>query len=96
MMITVDLCGSSFDTKTYIYDEDLNSIICNDDFYFDDDCGVYVSKIEYVELTGGEIYYKIVDGYSNSGPYEIMVTELLYFHLSCPPVSPIYSVRAVE
>ena len=44
--VDVDLCGSSYDTKLYIYDSDLNRIACNDDAYFDDDCGVYVSKIE--------------------------------------------------
>ncbi len=31
--VKVDLCGSLYDTKVYMYDENLNIIDCNDDFY---------------------------------------------------------------
>ncbi len=82
--ISVDLCGSGYDTKTYIYDSNLNHIICNDDFYNDDICGVYVSKIEYAELMGGETYYIFVDGYGgDSGDYILNITE----NLPCPPLT---------
>ena len=90
--ISVDLCGSGYDTKTYIYNENLLSIICNDDFYYDDICGEYVSKIEYVELTGGELYYIVVDGYGgDSGFYELMVSEFTICHLDMADVSRILS-----
>jgi hypothetical protein len=43
--VDIDLCGSSYDTKLYVYDDGLNLVACNDDFYFDDECGVYVSRL---------------------------------------------------
>jgi len=45
IQLTVDLCGSGYDTKAYILDEFLTPIACNDDFYFDATCGVYASKV---------------------------------------------------
>ncbi len=72
--IFVDLCGSGYDTKTYIFDESGNVVACNDDFYFDDTCGVYVSKIEDAFLYAGEVYYLVIDGYGgDSGDYILMV-----------------------
>jgi len=83
--INVDLCGSPYDTKTFIYDSDLNVIACNDDFYFDDECGVYVSKIEEAFLTGGSIYYIIIDGYGGDyGDYILQVTEYVPCFVTCP------------
>lgn len=70
-----DLCGSSYDTKIYVYDADLNAVGCNDDFYFTSDCGVYVSYIGSLELTAGT-YYVVIDGYgSSNGDYILNVTE---------------------
>ena len=46
--VDIDLLGSTYDTKVYVYDEDLALVACNDDFYPD-----YVSKIENVALMGG-------------------------------------------
>jgi len=80
MMVVVDLFGSTYDTKVYIYDESLNLIACNDDFYSD-----YVSKIEQAALTGGVGYFIIVDGYgSASGDYVITVTEFEQCFVYCP------------
>ena len=31
----IDLFGSSYDTKVYVYDGSLNVLACNDDYYFD-------------------------------------------------------------
>ncbi len=84
--IDVDLCGSSFDTKIYIFDSDLNNIICNDDFYFDDICGVWVSRIEYADLTGGETYFIIIDGHDGGADdYILNVTENVPCPQPCPP-----------
>ncbi len=70
LFINVDLCGSGYDTKTFIYDSSMNVIACNDDFYFDDTCGVYVSLIEYAGLVAGETYYIVIDGYGgDAGDY---------------------------
>jgi hypothetical protein len=75
MLIDVDLCGSAYDTKVYILDENLNVLACNDDFYFPGDtCGDYVSKIERACLMGGATYYIVIDGYGGeSGGYELHV-----------------------
>ncbi len=63
--VTIDLCGSSYDTKVFVYE---NSIIpgspfaCNDD---DTSCSNFQSKIECLQLIGGNTYYIIVDGWGN-------------------------------
>ncbi len=31
--VKIDLCGSLYDTKVYLYDEFMNLIACNDDYY---------------------------------------------------------------
>ena len=74
-MVSVDLCGSGYDTKTYILDADYNVIACNDDYYDEgDDCGDWVSYIEYVPLYGGVEYFIVVDGYGgDSGDYTLNV-----------------------
>lgn len=72
--VNVDLCGSSYDTKVYVYDETLALIDCNDDFYFDDVCGTYVSALWDVPLMGGTTYFIIIDGYGGAaGEYNLLV-----------------------
>ncbi len=72
--VSIDLCGSLYDTKVYVYDEDMNYVACNDDFYGDDECGMYVSLIEEVFLQAGIRYYIVVDGYgSDCGEYSLLV-----------------------
>lgn len=72
--VLIDLCGSLYDTKLYVYDASLVQVACNDDFYFDDLCGVYVSAIEDLPLTGGMQYYIVIDGYGGeSGDYVLAV-----------------------
>lgn len=84
--LIVDLCGSSYDTKTYVYDSDLNLVACNDDYYFDSPCGIYVSYIEYADVIGGETYYIVVDGYGgDSGDYVINVYDMWHCNIPCPP-----------
>jgi len=83
--VTVDLCGSGYDTKTYIYDAGMGLVACNDDFYFDAVCGTYVSKIEAAFLTGGATYYIIVDGYGgDSGDYVLNVSGFEPCVVTCP------------
>ena len=73
-LIGVDLCGSQYDTKTYIYDSGLNLVACNDDFYVEDPCGVYVSRIEAAQLMAGETYFIVIDGYGGDcGNYDLTV-----------------------
>ena len=85
IMIDVDLCGSGYDTKTYIYDIDLNLIACNDDFYTGDPCGIYVSLIENAPLLGGNTYYIVIDGYGgDAGDYVLNLIENEPCFVYCP------------
>ena len=69
--VDIDLLGSIYDTKLYVYDGDMNLIACNDDFYPD-----YVSKLENVPLLGGMQYFIVIDGYGGDfGDYVMAITE---------------------
>jgi len=84
--VDIDMCGSSYDTKIYVYDEAMNVIACNDDFYFDDYCGMYVSKIEAMVLPANTTYYLVIDGYGGDhGDYELAITLFWGEHVECPP-----------
>ena len=83
---TVDLCGSLYDTKTYIFDSAGNLIDCNDDFYSDKSCGHYVSLIPMAPLNGGETYFIVIDGYGgDAGDYTLEVREY-WDVMPCPVV----------
>jgi len=76
LLLAVYLCESFYDTKTYVYDSDMNLIACNDDA----DCGYsgYQSALYAVPLIGGMTYYIIVDGYGGDcGPYTLEVYEFV-------------------
>ena len=76
VVLSVDLCGSGYDTKTYIYEGSGNLVFCNDDAYFDDTCGIYVSLIEAAFLNAGETYYFVIDGYGeDTGDYILNIHE---------------------
>jgi hypothetical protein len=83
--VNIDLCGSAYDTKMYVYDAGLNLIACNDDFYFGAPCGTYVSKLENVPFVAGTTYYIIIDGYgSASGAYVLSIAAFVPCVISCP------------
>lgn len=76
--VDIDLCGSSYDTKVYVFESDgVTVVACNDDYYTDVECGEYVSFIAGAPLVGGNTYYIVVDGYSSSdfGAYQMVITE---------------------
>jgi hypothetical protein len=86
--LDIDLCGSSYDTKLYVYDEGLGLVACNDDFYFEDPCGIYVSFLDAVPMTAGMNYYIIVDGYGGDfGDYVLSVDLSEICALECAPGS---------
>jgi hypothetical protein len=71
MTVDIDMLGSDYDTKIYVYDESLALVACNDDFYAD-----YVSRIENCALAGGATYYLVIDGYgSEAGEYLLNVSN---------------------
>jgi len=86
--VDIDLCGSNYDTKLFVYDDSMNLIDCNDDFWFDDVCGQYVSFLGAVEMNAGMQYYIIIDGYGGSfGDYILSISEYEPCVLDCPPES---------
>ncbi len=79
--VDIDLFGSQYDTKVYVYDQNLALVACNDDFYPD-----YVSKIENVDLEGGIQYFIVIDGYGGDhGDYVLNITENVPCVLDCLP-----------
>ncbi len=69
--ITFDLYGSFYDTKIYIYDEQLNLLACNDDYYWD-----YTSCIDFFSDYSGLLYI-VIDGYGGDcGLYMIVLYEM--------------------
>ncbi|MDD5718667.1 MAG: hypothetical protein PHQ53_03145 [Candidatus Krumholzibacteria bacterium] len=80
----LDLCYSSYDTKIYVYDVNLNLIGCNDDAHFEAPCYTYSSKLT-VTLNAGIEYYIIIDAYgTNSGAYVLDIVEYFPCELECP------------
>jgi hypothetical protein len=78
--VDIDLLGSTYDTKLYVYDQNLLLVACNDDFYSD-----YVSKLENVALMGGVQYFVIIDGYGGAnGNYVMNIAGFEPCVLTCP------------
>jgi hypothetical protein len=81
ILVDIDMLGSEYDTKIYVYDAELNLIACNDDFYPD-----YVSKLEQINLLGDALYFLVIDGWNgDSGNYVLTITEHELCVLECPP-----------
>jgi hypothetical protein len=84
-VVDIDMCGSSYDTKIYVYDEDLALVACNDDFYFDNYCGMYVSRIEALALDADLDYFLVIDGYGgDAGDYHLEITDFTGHGVDCP------------
>ncbi len=80
LQLTVDLFGSEYDTKVYIFNESMEIIACNDDYYEN-----YVSKIIGASLLGGITYYIIIDGYGfQHGQYVLHLEEYHPCEIFCP------------
>ncbi len=84
VVVDIDLFGSAYDTKVYVYENAAtpgSPYACNDDFYFD-----FVSKIEGLFLSAGNTYYIIVDGYgTDCGDYTLTITEFVPCVVECLP-----------
>ncbi|MDD5718668.1 MAG: hypothetical protein PHQ53_03150 [Candidatus Krumholzibacteria bacterium] len=84
----LDLCYSSYDTKIYVYDVNLNLIGCNDDAYFAAPCYTYSSKLN-VTLNAGMEYYIIIDAYgAHAGAYLLDIAEYFACVIECPGSGP--------
>ena len=84
LVVNVDLCASSYDTKVYIFENvEGNVVCCNDDA----DCDVtgYQSFMENVFLYAGNTYYFVVDGYNEDcGEYVLEIDVLSPCDLNPP------------
>jgi hypothetical protein len=67
-LMDVDLEGSGYDTKVYVYEDAAGNVVgCNDDYYSD-----YTSAVFDVPVSPGHTYYIVIDGYgTSSGGYVI-------------------------
>jgi hypothetical protein len=81
--ITVDLCDSLYDTKTYVYDSFLALVdtrpagapACNDDFCTSPNGAPFRSFLACVNVAAGATHYIVVDGWLGSlGSYQIDVS----------------------
>mgnify|MGYP003572055568 CR=1 FL=1 len=77
--IDIDLCGSGYDTKLFVYQDAAtpgSPWACNDDFYTGPPCGLYVSFLANVPVFAGHTYYIVIDGYGGAcGDYILEITE---------------------
>ncbi len=69
--LTIDLCGSDYDTKIYVMSDEGQIFDCNDDYYYGGVCGQQTSRIDNLWLPPGETYYLVIDGAGGAaGQYE--------------------------
>jgi hypothetical protein len=83
-MINIDMWGSSYDTKIWVYEDVCDNghvVACNDDYYSN-----YVSAIFGLSIYSGHTYYIVVDGYGGDcGDYLIDVSYYIQCDVVCPP-----------
>jgi hypothetical protein len=78
--VDIDMLGSSYDTKIYVYSEGMTLVACNDDFHPD-----FVSKLENVALSGDTKYFLVIDGYGGAaGQYVLSITDFVPCVIDCP------------
>jgi hypothetical protein len=86
--IHIDLCYSLYDTKVYVYENYWTPgapFACNDDFYYGSPCGVYTSRIEFLNIGAGNTYYIVVDGYGGDcGDFQLDIMADEPCDLTCP------------
>jgi len=73
--VRIDLCGSLYDTKLFVMDAAQEVLACNDDAYYDPDCGHNTSLIPGLPVSAGVTYYIVVDGFGGDcGDYVLNVS----------------------
>jgi hypothetical protein len=87
--ITISLCrGSAYDTKVYVFENaEGNTVACNDDACttpnFPDN--PWVSAIDVLDVTAGNTYYIIVDGYGLESGFFTLDVDLITSGACCLP-----------
>ncbi|MDO9172001.1 MAG: hypothetical protein Q7W29_09235, partial [bacterium] len=84
--VTIDLCGSGYDTRVFVYDYLRILVGCNDDRASSEPpCNPLDSRIDALLLEAGVPYYIIIDGYGgDSGDYALSVNVADVPVLDCP------------
>ena len=78
------MCESWYDTKVYVYTEDLYLMGCNDDACYNSQDEPYRSRLEIYGMPPG-IYYIVCDGWNgDAGEFELCVNDLVG---NCQPAS---------
>jgi hypothetical protein len=81
--VSIDLCSSLYDTNLLVYEDNIDRLVgCIDDA----GCGYsgWQSRIDWLGLGAGHVYYIVVDGYGNEcGNYVLVVTDLAC-EVACP------------
>jgi hypothetical protein len=81
--LELSLCWSEFDTKLYIYENEVTPgapLACNDDFCDVEDSrrGLLASELQGVSVTAGNTYYIVVDGSNGeAGEYSLRVSAFV-------------------
>ncbi len=80
ILVDIDLRDSSFDTKVYVYRENLTLVACNDDYHTD-----HTSRLEGVVLVDRMTYYVVVDGHGgDAGEFQLSIGYQRPCELACP------------
>jgi hypothetical protein len=64
-IVDINLCGSAYDTKVFVFENSPDVLVaCDDDHYYPGDfCGAWISAIFNLSLTAGNTYYIVIDGW---------------------------------
>jgi len=87
MIVDIDLCGSSYDTKVFLLDHELGQVACSDDTYYGagHPCGTFNAALEFIALEEGVLYYIVIDGWGGEcGDYELLIEETIPCDILCP------------
>ncbi len=69
--VAIDMYHSQYDTKIYVYDQDLALVACNDDYYDD-----FTSYLGSVPVAAGVTYFLVIDGYGGqAGDYQMSIRD---------------------
>jgi hypothetical protein len=92
MQIDIDLCGSGYDTKLYVYENAVTPgapFACNDDYYTGAPCGLWVSALLGLNVTAGNTYYIVIDGYGTAcGNFVLAMDQFIFIPSECAECPP--------
>ncbi len=84
--ITIDTCGSGYNTTLYVFDANAAHLACNDNRNDGDPCWVATARIDRLDVTAFVSYFIVVDGgtINNDGQYDLVITEHAPYEFAPP------------